>query len=123
MKILFNKNEVVATARYIVENNPRAQSPSLIPLTDRGYQPVRGEVDEILNNIRNLARENKDVFEAIRKNRAAGDTDINPLLQKWIEVLGVGGYWIIAEIEDDAINFALAVSPWFGEDLIIEEDI
>ncbi|MBU0689542.1 MAG: hypothetical protein KJ850_05090 [Gammaproteobacteria bacterium] len=123
MKILFNKNEVVATAQYIVDNNPRSNAPSLIPHTDRGYQPVRGEVDEILNNIRTLARKNKDAFNAVQQQRAAGDTDCNPLLQEWIEVLGVGGYWIIAEVEDDAINFALAVSPWFGEDLIIEEDI
>jgi hypothetical protein len=123
MKILFNKNEVVATAQYIVENNPRSKAPSLIPHTDRGYQPVRGEVDEILKNIRNLAQENKGVFEAVQKQLAAGDTDITPLMQKWIEVLGVGGYWIIAEIQDDAINFALAVSPWFGEDLILEEKI
>jgi hypothetical protein len=121
MKILFNKNEVVATAQYIVENNPRSNSPSLIPHTDRGYQPIRGEVDEILTNIRNLARENRCVFEAIQQKRAAGNTDINPLLQKWIEVLGVGGYWIISEIQDDAIDFRLAVSPWFGEAQIIEE--
>lgn len=123
MKIIFNKNEVVATAQYIVANNPRAKTPSQIPHTERGYQPVRGEVDDILKNMRNLARENRAVFEAVQKRLAAGDTGISTLLQKWIEVLGVGGYWIIAEIEDDAINLTLAVSPWFGEDLIVEEDI
>jgi hypothetical protein len=121
MKILYNKNEIIAAARYIAENNPSLKVPSQIPHTDRGFQPVRGEVDEILGNMRNLAKENKAVFEAVQKKLAAGDENVNTVLQKWIEVLGVGGYWIIAEIEDDAVLFAIAVSPWFGEDLIVEE--
>jgi hypothetical protein len=121
MKILYNKNEIIAAARYIAENNPSLKVPSQIPHTDRGFQPVRGEVDEILGNMRNLAKENKAVFEAVQEKLAAGDENVNTVLQKWIEVLGVGGYWIIAEIEDDAVLFAIAVSPWFGEDLIVEE--
>jgi len=121
VKIQYNKNEIIAAARFIAENNPSLKHPSQIPHTDRGYQPVRGEVDEILRNMRNLAKENKGVFEAVQKKLSAGSSDVEPLLHHWIEVLGVGGYWIIAEIEDDAILFAIAVSPWFGEDLIVEE--
>ena len=123
MKIQYNKNEVIAAARYIVENKPSSKVPSQIPYTDRGYLPERGEVDDILKNIRGLAKENKDVFKAIQQKLAAGDTDVESLWQKWVEVLGVGGYWIIAEIEGNTINFAIAVSPWFGDYLGIEEEI
>lgn len=123
MKIQYNKNEVIAAARYIVENKPSSKIPSQIPYTDRGYLPERGEVDEILRNIRTLAKENKEVFEAVRRKLAFGDTKVEPLSQKWVEVLGVGGYWVIAEIEGDAINFSVAVSPWFGDFRGIEEEI
>ncbi len=123
MKILYNKNEVVAAARYIVENKPSSKNPSQIPYTDRGFLPERGEVDDILRNIRGLAKENKAVFEAIQQKLASGDTNVAPLWQKWVEVLGVGGYWIIAEIEGDTLNFAIAVSPWFGDFLGVEEEI
>jgi hypothetical protein len=123
MKILYNKNEVIAAARFIVENSPSSEVPSQIPYTDRGFRPDRGEVDDILRNLRDLAKENKEVFEAIQQKLASGDTNVAPLWQKWIEVLGVGGYWIIAEIEGDAINFRIAVSPWFGDDLGVEEEI
>ncbi|MDD2699811.1 MAG: hypothetical protein PHH36_01105 [Sideroxydans sp.] len=123
MKILYNKNEVIAAAHFIAENNPSRKVPSLIPHTDRGYAPVRGEVDEILTNMRNLAKENRAVFEEVQQRLAAGEANVNTVLEKWIEVLGVGGYWIIAEIEDHTILFAIAVSPWFGEDMIVEEDI
>jgi hypothetical protein len=123
MKILYNKNEIIAAAHFIAENNPSRKIPSLIPHTNRGYQPVRGEVDEILGNMRNLAKENRAVFEEVQRKLAAGEADVNTVLQKWVEVLGVGGYWIIAEIEDHTILFAIAVTPWFGEDLIVEEEI
>ena len=123
MKIQYNKNEVIAAARYIVANKPSSKIPSQIPDTDRGHLPERGEVDEILRNMRDLAKENKGVFEAVQQKLAAGDKNVDPLLQKWIEVLGVGGYWIIAEIEGNKINFSIAVSPWFGDPLNIEEEI
>jgi hypothetical protein len=123
MKIQYNKNEVVAAARYILENKPSSKLPSEIPYTDRGYQPERGHVDEILRNIRTLAKENREVFEAVQIALAAGDANVAPVWQKWIEVLGVGGYWIIANMEGDTINFAIAVSPWFGEYNCTEEEI
>ncbi|MDO8313531.1 MAG: hypothetical protein Q7T25_16490 [Sideroxyarcus sp.] len=123
MKIQYNKNEVIATARYILENKPSSKIPSNIPLTDRGYLPERGHVDEILRNIRHLAKENKEVFEAVQQKLAAGNTNVAPLLQKWVEVLGVGGYWIIANMEGSTINFAIAVSPWFGDHLGTQEEI
>lgn len=123
MKILYNRNEVIAAARYIVENRPSSKIPSQIPYTDRGFLPERGEVDDILSNLRDLAKENKEVFEAIQQKLASGDTNVDPLWQKWIEILGVGGYWIIAEIEGNAINFTIAVSPWFGDYLGVEEEI
>ncbi len=123
MKIQYNKNEIIAAAKYILENNPSSEVPSEIPYTNRGYRPDRGLVDDILGNIRMVAKENKEVFETIQRQLAAGHTDVAPLWQKWIEVLGVGGYWIIAEIEGDAINFTIAVSPWFGDYLGVEEEI
>ena len=123
MKIQYNKNEVLAAARYILANKPSSQIPSAIPHTDRGYFPERGHVDEILRNIRELAKENRDVFEAVQKKLAAGDTNVAPVWQKWVEVLGVGGYWIIANMEGGTINFAVAVSPWFGNSLIVQEEI
>lgn len=123
MIIQYNKNEVIAAARYILENKPSSGIPSNIPHTDRGYLPERGHVDEILGNIRRLARENKEVFAAVQRKLAAGDTNVDPVLQKWVEVLGVGGYWIIANIEGDTIHFAIAVSPWFGDALNIQEEI
>ncbi len=123
MKIQYNKNEVLAAARYILENKPSAQIPSDIPHTDRGYRPDRGQVDEILRNIRELAKENKEVFEAVQRRLASGDTNVAPVWQKWIEVLGVGGYWLIADMEGDTMKFAVAVSPWFGESLNIQEEI
>jgi hypothetical protein len=123
MKIQYNKNEVIAAARFLLENKPSSQSPSDIPRTDRGYLPERGHVDEILLNIRALAKENKAVFEAVQKRLAAGDTNVNALWQKWVEVLGVGGYWLIANVEGEAINFAIAVTPWFGDPLNIQEEI
>ena len=123
MNIQYNKNEVIAAARYILENKPSSKVPSDIPRTDRGHLPERGEVDDILLNIRSLAKENKTVFEDIRKNRATGITNIAPLWQKWIEVMGVGGYWLIANIEGDSINFSIAVTPWFGERRMVQEEI
>jgi hypothetical protein len=123
MKIQYNKNEVIAAARFILENKPSAKISSEIPRTDRGYLPERGHVDEILGNIRTLAKENKGIFEAVQQKLATGDTNLDPILQKWIEVLGVGGYWIIADIEGSTINFAIAVSPWFGDPLNIQEEI
>lgn len=123
MKIQYNKKEIIAAARYILENNPSSRTPSDIPNTNRGYQPERGLVDDILGNIRTVARENKEVFEAIQRQLAAGHTDVAPLWQKWIEVLGVGGYWIIANIEGDVISIAIAVTPWFGDYACTEEDI
>lgn len=123
MKILYNKNEIIAAARYILENKPSSKIPSEIPYTDRGYLPERGLVDEMLRNIRTVAKENKEVFEAIQRQLAAGHKDVAPLWQKWIEVLGVGGYWIIANIEGDVINIAIAVTPWFGDYSCTEEDI
>ncbi len=123
MKIKYNKNEVIAAARYIVEHKPSSKSPSNIPLTARGYLPERGQVDEILRNIRYLAKENKDVFESAQNKPALGQTKVAPILQKWIEVLGIGGYWIIANLEGSTIKFVIAVSPWFGDDLVVEEEI
>lgn len=123
MKIQYNKNEVIAAARYIQQNKPSSKVPSDIPHTERGYRPERGEVDEILMNIRSLAKKDKDVFEGIRKKQAAGDPNVGPLWQKWIEVMGVGGYWLIANIEGDTINFVIAVTPWFGDKLIVQEEI
>ncbi len=123
MKIKYNKNEVIAAARYIVEHKPSSKAPSNIPLTARGYLPERGQVDEILRNIRYLAKENKDVFESVQQKLATGQTQVAPILQKWIEVLGIGGYWIIANLEGSTIKFVIAVSPWFGDDLVVEEEI
>lgn len=123
MKIQYNKNEVIAAARYILENKPSARIPSEIPRTDRGYLPERGEVDDILRNMRTLAKENREVFEAVQRKLAAGNSDVAPIWQKWIEVLGVGGYWIIANMEGSTINLAIAVSPWFGDYLLTEEEI
>jgi len=123
MKIQYNKNEVIAATRFLLENKPSAKIPSDIPRTDRGYLPERGHVDEILLNIRALAKENKAVFEAVQEKLAAGETNVNALWQKWVEVLGVGGYWLIANIEGEAIHFAVAVTPWFGETLNIQEEI
>jgi hypothetical protein len=123
MKIQYNKNEVIAAARFIVGNKPSSKIPSHIPQTDRGYLPERGEVDEVLTNIRELAKENKKVFEAVQQKLASGDANVETIMQKWVEVLGVGGYWIIAEIEGQTINFAIAVSPWFGDYLGVEEEI
>jgi hypothetical protein len=123
MKIQYNKNEVIAAARFILANKPSSKMPSQIPHTDRGYQPERGEVDEILQNIRGVATQNKGIFEATQKKQAAGETNVDPLLQKWVEVFGVGGYWIIAEIEGNAVNFSIAVSPWFGDYLGSEEEV
>jgi hypothetical protein len=123
MKIQYNKNEIIAAARYLLENNPSSKIPSEIPYTDRGYLPERGHVDDILNNMRVLAKENKEVFEAVQHKLAAGDKNVDRLWQKWIEVLGVGGYWIIANMQGSTINLAIAVSPWFGDYLSVEEDI
>ncbi|MFA6016184.1 MAG: hypothetical protein WC742_14075 [Gallionellaceae bacterium] len=123
MKIQYDKNEIIAAARYIVKNKPSAKAPSQIPYTDRGFQPERGHVDAILGNIRALARENEKVYLAAQQSLAAGNSDVDLLWRKWVEVLGVGGYWIIANIEADTINFAIAVSPWFGAPLYIHEEI
>jgi hypothetical protein len=123
MIIQYNKNEVIAAARFILENKPSSKIPSEIPYTDRGYLPERGQVDDILGNIRSLAKKDKKVFEDVQQKLAAGDTNVSPVWQKWIEVLGVGGYWIIANIEDNTIHFAIAVSPWFGVTLNIQEEI
>jgi len=123
MIIQYNKNEVIAAARFILENKPSSKIPSEIPHTDRGYLPERGQVDEILRNIRDLAKKDKAVFEDVQQKLAAGETNVAPVWQKWIEVLGVGGYWIIAEIEGDTIHFAIAVSPWFGGVLNVQEEI
>ena len=123
MIIQYNKNEVVAAARFILENKPSSKIPSEIPHTDRGFLPERGQVDEILRNIRDLAKKDKKVFETVQQKLAAGETNVAPVWQKWIEVLGVGGYWIIAEIEGDTIHFAIAVSPWFGGVLNVQEEI
>lgn len=123
MKIQYNKNEIIAAARYLLENNPSSRIPSDIPNTNRGYQPERGLVDDILSNMRTVAKENKEVFEAIQRQLAFGHKDVAPLWQKWIEVLGVGGYWIIANIENDVIKIAIAVTPWFGDYSCTEEDI
>lgn len=123
MKIQYNKNEVIAAARFILQNKPSSQVPSDIPRTDRGYLPERGEVDEILQNIRFLAKENKKEFEAVQKRISEGNTNATPVWQKWIEVLGVGGYWIVASMEGDMMNFAIAVTPWFGDNLPVQEEI
>lgn len=123
MKIQYDKNEVIAAARYIVENKPSARAPSEIPHTDRGFQPERGHVDVILENMRTLARENEKVYLAVQQSLAAGNSNVDRLWSKWIEVLGVGGYWIIANIEEDTIKFVIAVSPWFGSPLNIHEEI
>jgi hypothetical protein len=123
MIIQYNKNEVLAAARFILENKPSSEVSSDIPRTDRGYRPDRGHVDEILVNIRNLAKENKAVFEDVQNSLAAGDTNVAPVWQRWVEVLGIGGYWIIANIEGNTIHFAIAVSPWFGDPLNVQEEI
>jgi hypothetical protein len=123
MKIQYNKNEIIAAARFIMENNPSAKIPSHIPHTDRGYQEERGHVTGILDNMRNLAKENAKVYEAVQKSIAAGDHNIDRIWSKWVEVLGVGGYWIIANIENTTIKFAIAVTPWFGEYTCTSEDI
>jgi hypothetical protein len=123
MKIQYDKNEVIAAARYIVENKPSAKAPSQIPYTNRGFQAERGHVDAILGNIRALARENGNVYLATQQSLAAGNSNVDLLWSKWVEVLGVGGYWIIANIEADTINFSIAVSPWFGDRLLTNEDI
>lgn len=123
MKIQYNKNEVIAAARYILENNPSSKIPSDIPNTDRGYLPERGLVDEILRNIRVLAKKNKEVFEAAQQKPGAGNTNVDPIWQKWVEVLGIGGYWIIANIEGSTINCAIAVTPWFGAYVCTQEEI
>ncbi len=123
MKIQYNKNEVIAAARFILENKPSSRIPSEIPHTDRGFLPERGLVDDILGNMRNLAKENRAEFETVQKKLAAGDSNVEPVLQKWVEVLGVGGYWIVANIEGSTINFAVAVSPWFGDYNCTQEEI
>ena len=123
MIILYNKNQVIAAARFILENKPSSKILSHIHHTDRGYLPHRGEVNEILRNIRALAEANRNVFETVQQTPATDKTKVNPLSQKWIEVLGVGGYWIIANIEGMAIKFSIAVSPWFGDYLCIKEEI
>ncbi len=123
MKIQYNKNEIIAAARYIVEHKPSSKMPSNIPQTNRGYLPERGHVDEILRNLRVLAKENKEVFEAVQQKLASGNTNVDTIWQKWVEVLGVGGYWIIANIEGNTINFAIAVSPWFGDYVCTQEEI
>ena len=123
MKIQYNKNEVIAAARFILENKPSSKISSDIHHTDRGYLPERGEVDEIFRNIRSLAKENKKVFESVQQSLANGNTNGTSLSQKWIEVLGIGGYWIIANIEGKTIKFSIAVTPWFGNNLCIEEEI
>ncbi|GAB5605582.1 hypothetical protein [Sideroxyarcus sp. TK5] len=123
MKILYDKNEVIAAARYIVANKPSAKDPSEIPHTDRGFNLERGHVDAILKNMRALARENEKVYLAVQQSLAAGNSNVDLLWSKWVEVLGVGGYWIIANIEEGTIQFAIAVSPWFGDPMDIEEEI
>jgi hypothetical protein len=123
MKIQYNKNEIIAAARYILEHNPSAKIPSHIPDTDRGYQAERGYVSAILDNIRSLAKENEKVYEAVQQSLAAGDATVDHLWSKWVEVMGVGGYWIIANMEDDLINFTIAVSPWFGDYNCTHEEI
>jgi hypothetical protein len=123
MIIQYNKNEVIAAARFILENKPSSKMPSQIPLTDRGYLPERGQVDDIFNNIRSLAKRDKEVFEAVQKQLAAGEKNVAPVWQKWVEVLGVGGYWIISNIQGDAIHFSIAVSPWFGDAKNIQEEV
>jgi len=121
MKITYDKNEVIAAARYILENNPSTRIPSEIPHTDRGYQPERGYVGAILDNIRALAKTNAKVYEAAQRSPTSGDKCV--VLSKWIEVVGVGGYWIIANIEDHAMDIKIAISPWFGEQLLVDEEI
>jgi hypothetical protein len=123
MKIQYDKNEVIAAARYIVENKPSASAPSEIPHTDRGFEPERGYVDAILENMRALARENAKVYLAVQQSLAAGNSNVDQLWSKWVEVLGVGGYWIIANFEEDTIKFAITVSPWFGTPKNIHEEI
>jgi hypothetical protein len=123
MKIQYNKNQIIAAARYIMENNPSAKTPSHIPHTDRGFQAERGYVDVILNNMRLLAKENEKVYESVQKSLAAGDKNVDQLWSKWVEVMGVGGYWLIANVEGNSIKFAIAVSPWFGEYNRTEEEI
>jgi hypothetical protein len=123
MKIQYNKNEIIAAARFILEKNPSAKTPSHIPHTDRGYHAERGYVDEILKHIRLLAKENEKVYESVQKSLLAGDKNVDRLWSKWVEVLGIGGYWLIANIEGSSIHFAIAVSPWFGEYNSIEEEI
>ena len=116
MKIQYNKNEVIAAAQYIIECNPSSRVSSDIPETARGHLPERGHVDDILNNIRKLAKENEKVYEAVQRELTDGSRDVDHVRLKWVEVLGVGGYWIIADMESaDIMNIAIAVTPWFGE--------
>lgn len=116
MKIQYNKHEVIAAARYIIENNPSSKISSDIPATTRGHLPERGYVDDILNNIRKLAKENEKIYEAVQQEQASGSREVDHTRLKWVEVLGVGGYWIIADMENaDLMNIAIAVTPWFGE--------
>ena len=123
MKISYNKQEIIAAAKYIVENNPSSKNPSHIPHTDRGVEAVRGFVNVILENIRRLAKENEKVFDAVQKSLAAGNPNVDSIWSKWVEVLGIGGYWIIANMEGDSMNFSIAVSPYFGEYSITAEEV
>ncbi|MDP1636119.1 MAG: hypothetical protein Q8L69_15740 [Gallionellaceae bacterium] len=116
MKIQYNKNEVIAAARYLVDNKPSARISSEIPNTARGYLPERGYVDDILKSIRDVAKENLKAYEAAPQNLAGGNRDADHMRPKWVEVLGVGGYWIIADmVNADIMNITIAVTPWFGE--------
>ena len=123
MKIQYNKNEIIAAARYILENNPSSKVVSEIPHTERGNQAERGHVKDILENIRALAKANKKTYEDVQQALAIGDTNVDRLWNKWVEVEGIGGYWIISNLEGSAINFAIAVSPWFGEYLYTFEEV
>jgi hypothetical protein len=123
MKIQYNKNSIIAAARFILENNPSSKIVSEIPHTNRGFLAERGYVDDILDNIRVLAKDNAKVFEEVQQALAAGETEVDHLWKKWVEVLGVGGYWIIADLEGSTINFAVAVTPWFGEYICTSEEI
>lgn len=121
MKITYDKNEVIAAARYILENIPSTKIPSEIPHTDRGYQPERGYVGAILDNIRALARTNAKVYETVQRSPDSGGKCV--AWRKWIEVVGVGGYWIIANIGDQSMDIKIAISPWFGDKMLIEEEV
>ncbi|HEY0665316.1 MAG TPA: hypothetical protein VGD24_04560 [Gallionella sp.] len=121
MKITYDKNEVIAAARYILENNPSTKIPSEIPHTARGYQPERGYVGAILDNIRTLAKNNAKVYEAAQRTLASADKCV--VWCQWIEVIGVGGYWIIANVEDHTMDVKIAISPWFGEPQLVEEEV